>query len=389
VAETFGVMVSGSPSQSASLVLILAVALSACSMPRTPVFLAGLCVFMWIALTSGQTTVSSGTGGRCSYSFVVPEPDLIDTCQKAAAGKIADLRAQVSSLQQQLTSITGGSSARNMTDALNLQFKCDCNNNTYFAFTYRDCQDVKDLKDGGVSGLYEIEPIKSTGQLIKVRQNGADVGVEDEETRYWMTKTWGAITVPCQLDEIIGWTVIMRRSNMNVSFDRDWLSYKNGFGETKTGDFWLGLENVYRITNQEGSGKYALWMVITDGKQVPHVYPYESFNLKSESDDYAIQVDGYHGELRDRLITDRPFVTKDHQNTLPPSDIMHGRINCASFTGASTDLSGGGWWFTNDGKKRSYYYSRYDCGNHNLFATKPKWPTMTNVTSVEMKIRPN
>ena len=52
-------------------------------------------------------------------------------------------------------------------------------------------------------------------------------------------------------------------------------------------------------------------------------------------------------------------------------------------------LLSGGWWFTNDGKKRSYYYSRYDCGNHNLFATKPKWPTMTNVTSVEMKIRPN
>jgi len=348
-----------------------------------------LFALLWITLTSSQTTISTGAASRCSYSFVVPEPDLIDTCQKVADKKVADLKAQVSSLEQQLTAITGGSTARNLTDALNLQFKCDCNNNTYFAFTYRDCQDVKELS-GGVSGVYEIEPIKSTGRLIHVKQHVADNDAEDDDQRYWITKSWGGVKVYCELDdEVIGWTVIMRRSKMNTSFDRDWISYKNGFGDPKNGDFWLGLENVYRITNQEGSGKYAMWMVITDEKQVPHVYPYDSFSLKSESEDYAIQVEDYHGELRDRLITDRPFVTKDHQNTLPPGDTMHGRVNCASFNSASTDVSGGGWWFTDDGKKRSYYYSRYDCGQHNLFATKPKWPTMTNVTSVEMKIRPN
>ena len=51
-------------------------------------------------------------------------------------------------------------------------------------------------------------------------------------------------------DDGLGWTVILRRQHLNVSFNRDWYGYKVGFGEPEHGDFWLGLENIYRITNQ-------------------------------------------------------------------------------------------------------------------------------------------
>lgn len=46
-----------------------------------------------------------------------------------------------------------------------------------------------------------------------------------------------------------GWTVIQKRRVGLTSFDRDWKQYKKGFGTTN-GDFWLGNENIYRLTRQ-------------------------------------------------------------------------------------------------------------------------------------------
>ena len=46
-----------------------------------------------------------------------------------------------------------------------------------------------------------------------------------------------------------GWTVIQRRRVGLTTFDRDWKQYKKGFG-TVRGDFWLGNEHIYRLTQQ-------------------------------------------------------------------------------------------------------------------------------------------
>ncbi|GFR76136.1 ficolin-1 [Elysia marginata] len=46
-----------------------------------------------------------------------------------------------------------------------------------------------------------------------------------------------------------GWIVIQRRINGNVYFNRDWESYKKGFGKPEpTEDFWLGNDAVYALT---------------------------------------------------------------------------------------------------------------------------------------------
>ena len=48
-----------------------------------------------------------------------------------------------------------------------------------------------------------------------------------------------------------GWTVIQRRVDGEVDFDRDWNEYKEGFGEIGgLTSYWLGLEKIYRLTNQ-------------------------------------------------------------------------------------------------------------------------------------------
>jgi hypothetical protein len=53
-----------------------------------------------------------------------------------------------------------------------------------------------------------------------------------------------------------GWAVIQRRWDASVDFDRHWLEYKEGFGEPEFGkNYWIGLDNLYRLTNQRRYNK--------------------------------------------------------------------------------------------------------------------------------------
>ncbi|PIK59707.1 putative fibrinogen-like protein A-like [Apostichopus japonicus] len=56
-----------------------------------------------------------------------------------------------------------------------------------------------------------------------------------------------------------GWTVIQRREDSSINFNRSWDEYENGFGFLSH-EFWLGNEKISYITNQR---KYQLRMDIT------------------------------------------------------------------------------------------------------------------------------
>lgn len=48
-----------------------------------------------------------------------------------------------------------------------------------------------------------------------------------------------------------GWTVIQQRMNGAENFYRNWASYRNGFGELRGGEFFLGLEKIHRLTAEQ------------------------------------------------------------------------------------------------------------------------------------------
>ncbi|KFW75907.1 Angiopoietin-2, partial [Manacus vitellinus] len=57
-----------------------------------------------------------------------------------------------------------------------------------------------------------------------------------------------------------GWTVIQRRQDGSVDFNRTWSEYRDGFGAL-SGEFWLGNDHIHRLTSQ---GDYSLRIDLED-----------------------------------------------------------------------------------------------------------------------------
>jgi len=63
-----------------------------------------------------------------------------------------------------------------------------------------------------------------------------------------------------------GWTVIQRRQDGSVNFDRSWKEYKEGFGYLSPDDrteFWLGNEKIHLLSVQS-SVPYVLRIEMVD-----------------------------------------------------------------------------------------------------------------------------
>ncbi|XP_066272932.1 fibrinogen C domain-containing protein 1-like [Branchiostoma lanceolatum] len=140
-----------------------------------------------------------------------------------------------------------------------------------------------------------------------------------------------AIPVYCDMKTAEGgWTVLQRRFDGSVSFARSWTDYKNGFGRV-TGEYWLGLNQIYRLSNQ---GHYKLRVDLEDWEGNKAYAIYSSFRVCEDSEDFMLKLGGYSGTAGDSLSMNngRAFTTKDRDN-----DAMEG--NCAQRDG------GGGWWY--------------------------------------------
>ena len=57
-----------------------------------------------------------------------------------------------------------------------------------------------------------------------------------------------SVPLPC----VSNYIIVMQQLQGSVNFTRNWVSYRNGFGDFAGPDFWIGNQNIYGITNNNG-----------------------------------------------------------------------------------------------------------------------------------------
>ncbi|XP_077303225.1 microfibril-associated glycoprotein 4-like isoform X2 [Lithobates pipiens] len=82
------------------------------------------------------------------------------------------------------------------------------------------------------------------------------------------------------------WTVFQKRFDGSENFYRGWQDYKTGFGRANS-EYWLGLENIHRITSQR---YYRLRIELTDFDDDSRFAYFNNFSLSNERDDYRLYV---------------------------------------------------------------------------------------------------
>ena len=87
------------------------------------------------------------------------------------------------------------------------------------------------------------------------------------------------------------WLVFQKRMDGSVDFYQGWAEYKRGFGSL-TGEFWLGLDNIHRLTS---SGNYKVRVDLEDFTGNTYYAEYDSFIVASEGEKYKLSVGSYTG----------------------------------------------------------------------------------------------
>ncbi|XP_078498130.1 tenascin-R [Lissotriton helveticus] len=167
-----------------------------------------------------------------------------------------------------------------------------------------------------------------------------------------------------------GWIVFQRRQNGLTDFFRKWADYNIGFGNLED-EFWLGLENLHKITSQ---GRYELRIDMRDGQEAVYAY-YDKFSIGDASSMYKLRLGDFNGTSGDSLSyhQGRPFSTKDRDNDVAVT-------NCAmSYKGA--------WWFKNC--HRTNLNGKYGESRHSQGINWYHWKGHEfSIPFVEMKTRP-
>ena len=218
-----------------------------------------------------------------------------------------------------------------------------------FCFLFTDCSDVFFLGHR-TSGVYQVKP----GEKLPLDN------------------------IYCEFVNNTGYTVMQRRADGLLSFNRGWLEYKVGFGNLY-GDFWLGNDIIHSMTTRN---KYGLRIDLWDWEGNKTYAEYSEFYIENEEKGYQLHLNGYSGNAGDSLSyhDKMKFSTEDLDND------RHMR-NCAAENKA-------GWWFDSCylSDLNGVYHIGWYSQTQSTFADGIVWYTLKDserysVRKVEMKLK--
>ncbi|XP_069496186.1 fibrinogen-like protein 1 [Ambystoma mexicanum] len=210
---------------------------------------------------------------------------------------------------------------------------------------------------------------------------------------YFRIKPWPEkepFLVYCDMSDGGGWTVLQRRSNGKVNFNRKWDEYKEGFGsfKGKKDEFWLGNDHIHDLLSAE----MTLQIDLMDWEGAHRYAIYENFRVQNEQNNYRLLLGMYSGNAGDALsggshVEEQWSASLNGMQFCTP-DKDHDRY----VTGNCAQENTCGWWFNRchaanlNGvyHKKGNYSGAYDNG-----VTWSTWRGLWySLKYTTMKIRP-
>ncbi|KAI8747759.1 fibrinogen-related protein J1 precursor [Biomphalaria glabrata] len=187
-------------------------------------------------------------------------------------------------------------------------------------------QNLSPFKDILVNGKKDYKEMNTSDSILPDRP----CNVNSTKRRLVLNLASGLKVMCDTMTDGGGWIIIQRRMKGMVDFNRDWQEYRDGFGDYNIGEFYLGNENIYKLTS---TGKYELRVDLEINYSFYYAL-YSKFQIMNESNKYKLKISGYLGNATDSLSwhDNLNFSTyKDNKNNIP---------NCLfKYPGP------GGWWF--------------------------------------------
>ena len=188
---------------------------------------------------------------------------------------------------------------------------------------------------------------------------------------------YGPFEVYCDMEtDGGGWAVFQRREDGSVDFYRNWVDYKNGFGDLGK-EFWLGLDKISRLTKESPQ---TIRFDLSDFDGNSRYAQYKTFEVGNEASGYVLNFGSYSGDAGDSFIpfsNGMKFSTRDKDQDLS-------RSSCAK-------AYKGGWWYSVC--HSSNLNGMYHKGVHKSYADGINWSAWKgnyySLKFTEMKVRPN